>query len=368
MPPLSVMVKPASSSCNMRCEYCFYKDVSDEREITNFGIMKKETAERLIKTTLDFAGGYPVAFAFQGGEPLIAGLDFFKFFLNTVNKNNNKNSDIFYSVQTNGTLINDVFAKFFSENGFLVGLSLDGDEKLNKFRKLEDGSNSFDEITKAAAILKRNRTDFNILATLTGYLAENGETAYKFFRSCGFKFLQFTPCVRPFGSAERSDKYMTAEQFGDFLIKVFNLYVKDYVRGNYISVRQFDNWVRLYLKQQPEQCGMNGHCSHQFVAEANGNIYPCDFYCTDKYQLGDVMSSSLETMANSEKAVNFLKESLVIPDKCRKCEYYYICRAGGCKRTKASEDYCGAYKLFFSSCLPLFRVFANEKPRRQTVK
>ena len=154
---------------------------------------------------------------------------------------------------------------------------------------------------------------------------------------------------------------MTPEQYRDFLIKVFNLYVKDYVRDNYVSVRQFDNWVRLFLRQPTEQCGIAGHCTHQFVAEANGNIYPCDFYCTDEYLLGNITETDFTSMEKSAIAENFIKESLIVPDRCKSCNVAFMCRKGGCKRTQLSEDYCEAYKKFFNSCLPLFRVFINEK-------
>lgn len=357
MPPLSIMIKPASSLCNLRCKYCFYCNVASIREVKSFGVMSNDTAGNLIKNALRFADGESVAFAFQGGEPLIAGMDYFRFFVDTVKKYNEKHSRIFYSIQTNGTLVDNDWARFFCQNEFLVGLSLDGDFDGNKFRVDANGQNAYYKIQRAANKLKKHKVEFNLLTVLTGYCAENCERIYKFFRSNGFKFLQFIPCLRPFGSNEESELYMTPEQYSNFLIRIFNLYVKDFVRGNYVSIRQFDNLVRMYLGQKPEQCGMCGYCSHQFVIEGNGNVYPCDFYCTDEWLLGNINSNSLEQMANGEKATAFLKESLFVPEKCKKCRFYSLCRAGGCKRQRADSDYCSAYKTFFSGCLPLFRVF-----------
>lgn len=362
MPPLSLMIKPASSLCNLSCEYCFYKDVSEHREHLGFGIMDEATAEILIEKALAYANGEQVAFAFQGGEPTLAGIEFFRFFVNKVKEKNVKNSKVFYGMQTNGSVIDGEWAKFFKENGFLVGLSLDGDFEGNKFRKKPSGQNSFYKILSAAELLKKHNVDFNILTVLTGYCADNAERIYRFFRSKGFKYLQFIPCLRPFGSDEQSLLYMTSEQYADFLIRVFNLYVKDYVRHNYISIRQFDNWVRLYLGQPTEQCGIMGYCTHQYVSEANGNIYPCDFYCTDEFLLGNINEASFADMERSDTAKRFIRESLKIPERCKQCNIYGMCRAGGCKRTQESEDYCRAYKKFFNSCLPLFRVFINEKP------
>ena len=357
MPPLSIMIKPASSLCNLRCKYCFYCDVAANREVFSLGKMNEETAEKLIKDALSFAGGSSVAFAFQGGEPLLAGMDYFRFFTETVKKHNTKGSEIFYSLQTNGTLINDEWARFFTENKFLIGLSLDGDYEGNKFRVDANGQNSYYKIITAANKLKKYKTEFNILTVLTGYCAENAERIYKYFRSQGFGYLQFIPCLRPMGDDTESELYMTPKQYSDFLIRIFNLYVKDFARGNYISIRQFDNWVRMYLGEKAEQCGLMGHCTHQFVVEGNGNVYPCDFYCTDEWCLGNLSEMTLEEMAKSKKAFEFIKDSIAVPEKCKNCRFYPLCRAGGCKRNKASADYCESYKTFFGACLPLFRVF-----------
>lgn len=357
MPPLSIMIKPASSLCNLRCKYCFYCDVAALRESFNFGIMQESTAKNLILSALSFADGCSIAFAFQGGEPLMAGKQYFEFFVKTVNENNIKNSEIFYSIQTNGTLVDDEWAEFFTENRFLVGLSLDGDLEGNRFRLTANGQNSYYKILKAANKLKRHNTEFNILTVLTGYCAQNATRIYKFFRDNGFHYLQFIPCLRPFGDKSESELYMTDEQYADFLIRIFNLYVKDFMRGNYVSVRYFDNLVRLYLGQKSEQCGLCGHCTHQFVAEGNGNIYPCDFYCTDEWLLGNINEISLKSLAESKTAKAFIKESFAAPAKCKACPYFPLCRGGGCKRQKQDRDYCEAYKKFFSSCLPLFRMF-----------
>lgn len=361
MPPLSIMIKPSSSLCNLRCKYCFYCDVAAQREDFSFGIMKKETAENLIKSALSFANGESVAFAFQGGEPLMAGVEYFENFVDTVKKYNTKKSRIFYSIQTNGTFVDDRWAAFFRKNEFLVGLSLDGDYERNKFRVDANGQNAYYKIIKAADKFKKHGVEFNILTVLTGFCAQNSEKIYKFFRDNGYKYLQFIPCLRPFGDKSESELYMTDEEYADFLIRIFNLYVKDFLRGNYVSIRQFDNYVRLFLGDRAEQCGMCGHCTHQFVAEGNGNIYPCDFYCTDEWLLGNINETDLCSMANSQKARDFIMESLKVPEECKKCRYYPLCRAGGCKRQRSDIDYCKAYKKFFSSCLPLFRMFTKNQ-------
>ncbi|MDD6061116.1 MAG: SPASM domain-containing protein [Oscillospiraceae bacterium] len=358
MPPLSVMVKPASSLCNMRCRYCFYGDVADSRSVKSFGIMQAHTAENLVRKTLAFADGCSVAFAFQGGEPLLAGLDFFQNFVALVERYNTKNSPIFYGLQTNGTLLSDEWAQFFRTHRFLIGLSLDGDLQGNRFRLDADGSNAYRKIMDGAEILKKHGVDVNILTVLTGACADRIDEVYKALTAKGFKYLQFIPCLRPFGETADNEMTLTVRQYAKYLIHGFNAYVKDYVRGDYTSVRYFDNLVQLYLGNSPEQCGMCGHCMHQFVAEGNGNIYPCDFYCTDEWLLGNINDSDLNTLAHSQRATDFLKRSIQTQEKCKACRYYPLCRSGGCYRQQSDRDYCEAYKAFFSACLPLFRVFA----------
>lgn len=361
MPSVSIMLKPASGRCNMRCKYCFYHSLTDGREIADFGCMTQDTARRVIDSALKLADGESIYFSFQGGEPLIAGKSFFQGFTEYVRKSNRQNCKIHYALQTNGTLIDDDWIKLFKDNGFLVGLSLDGDRDGNRFRMDADYAPVFNRVSETARALQAAGVDFNILAVVTGRTAAHIENIYRYFTSCGFKYLQFIPCLRPFGDSSEGELYMTPPQYADYLIRLFNLYVKDYVDGRYTSIRHFDNMVRLFLGQRAEQCGMEGHCTHQFVIEGNGNVYPCDFYCTDEWLLGNIADTDFCELAHSDKAIQFISESLDVPERCKQCSYYKVCRGGGCKRSRSDRDYCAAYKTFFSSCLPLFRVFAGEK-------
>lgn len=357
MPDISIMVKPASSLCNLRCKYCFYHDVAAKREAYGFGIMDARTARILITKALDYADGRRVYFTFQGGEPTLAGLEFFKYFVNAVNECNTRGSEVYYALQTNGTLIDEDWCAFLKENKFLVGLSLDGDLDGNRYRTDADGESAFHKAVRAADLMTESGVDFNVLAVVTGHFADHIEEQYDFLVSKGYKYLQFIPCLRPLVDMSDDPMYLTDKQYAHFLVAAFNRYVRDYIRGAYVSVRGFDNWVNMAGGNLPEQCGFSGRCSRQFVVEANGNVYPCDFYCLDEYRLGNINLMTFEAMAKSQRAEAFLYSSLEMPEKCRHCNYYGLCRAGGCRRQRESEDYCEAYKTFFSSCLPLFRVF-----------
>lgn len=364
MPNISIMLKPASSMCNLRCKYCFYHSLAGSRESFSYGKMSEATTTNVIEKALSFANGGSIYFAFQGGEPLFAGKEWFKFFVNKVNELNKKRSQIYYSLQTNATLIDEEWANFFHDNNFLLGVSLDGNQDANRYRLDIDLNYTFPKVKAALDLLVEKKVDFNILIVTTGWTADHIEEIYKYFTSQHYKYLQFIPCLRPFGDKSESELYMSVKQYANFLIKLFNLYVKDYVNNDYTSVRLLDNYVHQFLGNPVEQCGVNGHCSHQFVIEGNGNVYPCDFYCLDEWLLGNINDTDFPTLAHSKKAIDFIKESLIIPEKCKTCNFYPVCRAGGCKRSRADRDYCEAYKTFFSSCLPLFRAFMGEKKRK----
>lgn len=343
---ISVMIKPASSACNLRCEYCFYSSVSDEREIANRGMMSEETAKRVIDSALAF-GKDSVYFTFQGGEPLLRGIEFFRFFVDYVNSVNKNNTAVSYFLQTNATLLNDEWCSFFKKNGFLLGVSLDGDRELNDYRKYPNGSNSFDDIMKGVELLKKYDVPFNILCVLTKRLANNFRKSYRFFKENGLNYLQYIPCLKPFGE-EDNEYSMSVDDYSQYLNSAFKLYYNSLLRNSFVSIRQLDNYRLLSQGKNAEQCGMNGVCSNQFVVEGDGAVYPCDFYCTDELYLGNINEQDFEQMYNSPVAVEFIKESFKMNDDCKTCEYFYICRAGGCKRNKQAYDYCKAYKQFFA--------------------
>jgi len=370
MPPLSIMIKPASGMCNMRCTYCFYHDVAQHRDVPSHGMMTKETAGQVIEKALAFAQGEQISFAFQGGEPLLAGLDFFRFFTQTLHEKNTMNSPVFFGMQTNGLLLDQNWAAFLREEKFLVGLSLDGDNNANRYRRGANGQRVWQAVMDAAALLQREAVDFNVLTVLTGYCAEHCEEIYRFFKRQGFRHLQFIPCLRPFDSPacsetqQQNELYMTNAQYAGFLTRLFRLYVKDYAGGNYVSIRQFDNYVRMYLGERPEQCGMAGHCSFQFVVEGGGDVFPCDFYCVDSWRLGNINETGFREMNESEPARRFIQESLQVAARCRRCGFYPFCKGGGCKRYRENGDDCAAYRAFFEQCLPLFRVFKLNGEKR----
>ncbi|MBR2056808.1 MAG: radical SAM protein [Clostridia bacterium] len=370
MPPVSLMIKPASSNCNLRCKYCFYHDLASCREMPSHGMMTLDTLEDILKKAFEFADGSMVMISFQGGEPLLAGKDFFRGFASMLPRLNTKRSAVHVGVQTNGTLIDEEWCDIFLKNRYLVGLSLDGDAVTNVLRIDAKGEDTFDRVYSAAKMLQAKKVDFNILTVITKPVVDNISRVYSFFRKNKFKHLQFIPCLKPLGmpkadtpesfyeNGDEAENMMNAEDFhinADdyeiFLKKAFSLYTRDYIDGRYTSIRLFDNFVRLAHSQRAEQCGMNGHCTHQYVIEADGEVYPCDFYCTDEYSLGNILDTDFAKLERSPKAIKFIEESLGIEEKCKECNYYRLCK-NGCKRERIDLDKCTAYKNFFPYALP----------------
>ncbi|WP_300331665.1 anaerobic sulfatase maturase [Fusobacterium sp.] len=349
---INLLIKPASSSCNLRCKYCFYFDVSNNREVKNYGIMNDETLENLVRRVYEEVTE-TVNFAFQGGEPTIAGLEYFKKFHKFVEKYNTKNITTNFALQTNGTLLDKKWAELFKKYNYLIGISLDGNKEIhNHFRVDAKGEGTFNDVFKATKLLKKYEVEFNILCVVNKLTAQNGKLIYNFFRKSGFRYYQFIPCLDSLSDAKNEDYSLTAEDFGIFLDETFNLWYEDIVNNRRISVRHFDNYIKILLGGQPEACDMVGHCNMNVIVESDGSAYPCDFYVLDELKIGNLNDNGIEEMLSSEKERQFLSSSLAVQDKCRICKYFKICR-GGCRRHKEMNDgvyenrFCESYKYFF---------------------
>ena len=338
MKPLTLLIKPAAGLCNMSCRYCFYKEASGKRENR---IMSEETVDALIDRISE-AHPFSLSVLFQGGEPTLAGPGFLRAFVKKVKEK--VRCPVSYALQTNGLLIDDDYARFFKENSFLVGLSLDGEKSTNdRYRKAKDGKSVFEKVLDSAAILKSHGVDFNILSVIDDSNAADIEKTYGFFKENCFDYLQFIPC-----NDEGIGVSLSAENYETFLKKSFDLWYGDLAGGKYVSIRHIDNYVGIILGRSPENCAMCGLCGNYFVVEANGDLYPCDFYCTDENRLGSVFDEKPFEM--SEKQRRFIEESKRIHEHCKGCRYYALCR-GGCKKDRMDDfsknRYCKAYYGFF---------------------
>lgn len=330
MPPLHIMIKPASSLCNLRCRYCFYTDVASRRETASFGVMKEELLEKLVRRAFAYAQG-EVSFTFQGGEPTVAGKDFFRAFLRFVRRYRTQGTQIHCAIQTNGTLLDEEWVDIFREGNFLVGISLDGTRELHdRCRLTAQGEPTYDLAEQKITLLKQADVAYNVLCVVNHPVALNGAAVFQNLRR--HTYLQFIPCLDDFDGS-RNEFSLQPGDYGRFLCDTYPLYEKAWFEGNPVSIRTFDNWIGMLLGYPPESCAMCGRCGNYYLLEADGSVYPCDFYVLDEWKLGNIDQASFFRLEKSEKGKLFRDQSLQINDRCRKCPWYALCR-GGCRRER----------------------------------
>lgn len=375
MSPINVLIKPASGSCNLKCKYCFYNNVSQNRKEENYGFMSNEILETLVKNVFEYAD-FSAGFAFQGGEPTLAGIEFYKNLVKLQKKYNVKKIKVRNAIQTNGIKIDEEWAHFLAENNFLVGLSLDGPREIHDLNRIDiNGIGSHKRIEKTIEYFNKHKVEYNVLSVVSKSVARHVEKIYRYYSKKGFYYLQFIPCLDELGEDPGKNQYsLTPHIYGDFLKKLFDLWYKDFMNGKFISIRMFDNIVQMLLGFKPESCDMNGYCSSNLVVEANGSCYPCDFYVIDKWNMGNIAESSIKDLLQGEKAKKFVETSIDIPDDCGKCKFISICR-GGCRRhyepierkALGKNYFCSAFKEFYAYTIPRFQEIARIISRQRTV-
>lgn len=360
MKNISVLIKPASGMCNMQCGYCFYHDESKNRKVESYGFMTEETLEQVVAKALCFADG-SCSFTFQGGEPFLRGLPFFRKAIELQKKYNVKNLKIFNAIQTNGTCIDEDWAKFLKENRFLTGVSLDGTEFTHNFFRVDaSGEGTFRRAMEGIGKLQEYQVDFNILTVVNSITAKKIPRIYGFYKQNGFTHLQFIPCLNPLGKEKEVFRYtLKPETYGHFLKTLFDLWYNDWKKGDVVHIQQFEEYVKMLLLMPPGVCGMSGICSCQHVVEADGEVYPCDFYVLDEYKLGNLNEVSFEEINRKREEIRFIEESAIGSGKCVSCTYAAICR-GGCRRHRMPENYfCSSYYEFFQYAISRLEEVAN---------
>ena len=354
------MLKPSSGACNMRCRYCFYADETRKRETENYGFMSGETQEAVVRKTLAQARD-GCTFAFQGGEPTLAGLDFYRRQARLEAQYNLNRVPIHHAIQTNGLVIDDQWGAFFAREKYLVGVSLDGPREIHDAYRLDArGEGTFHRVMGAIRILQKHQVDFNILVTLTQPCARSSRKVYGFFRKQGFAYQQYIPCLDPLGEERGGHDYsLTPEGFAYYLKSVFDLWYQDCRKGEMPYHRYFYNLLAILQGQRPEACDLRGICGVQYVVEADGSVYPCDFYMLDQWRLGNLVTDSFEQIDRRRQELGFLQRSQKALERCRGCRWLPLCRGGCCRDREGAagaplgENYfCPAYQEFFAYAYP----------------
>lgn len=372
MPPINLLIKPASGLCNLRCSYCFYHDITAKREQKSYGFMSDETLENVVKKALDFADD-ACTIAFQGGEPTLVGLDFYKRYIEFVALHNHKNLKINHAIQTNGFGLTAEWAEFFVANNFLVGLSLDGTKPTHDaFRHDNNGGDTFNATMQTISLFNRTGVQYNILTVVNSRTAKRIDSIYSFYKKQKFTYLQFIPCLNPLGEeGEKFEYTLTPKAYGEFLKTLFDLWYRDFSSGQAIHIRHFENYVEMLLGYPPESCGMSGVCGIQNVVEADGQVYPCDFYVLDRFKLGSLNECDFPLIDERRTELAFVEVSMQQDEKCKTCKHFHLCR-GGCKRYREPEtatgynlnSFCSAYYDFFEYATTRLQKLAQEISRR----
>lgn len=366
MGPLQLLIKPSSSNCNLNCSYCFYCDEGKKREIFSYGFMSVETLEVLVKKALDYAEGY-CGFAFQGGEPTLVGLPFFEKLVEFQKKYNTRNVRIDNSIQTNGYRLGEEWGRFFVREKFLVGLSLDGIRSThNAYRVNRNGQETFADIMKTAEMFDRLGVEYNILTVVNGKTGLRASKIYDFYKKNGYRYLQFIACLDPLGEKPGQQEYsLTPEIYGRFLMDLFDRWYEDAMTGKQPYIRQFENLVGILAGYEPESCEQRGICTVQNVIEADGSVYPCDFYVLDQYRLGSVLTDDFSYLQSNPVTERFVRDSVESLEDCGGCRFFALCR-GGCRRNRlTAEDgtrknyFCPSYRMFYEYAVPRLERLAQ---------
>lgn len=353
---INFLIKPASSLCGLRCLYCFYEDEASHRTQHSMGFMTEETVQTLIREGYNLAGpNGSVHFAFQGGEPTLVGLPFFRKFVATAKECKPAGLRVTFSIQTNGMALDKEWAEFLSAEDFLVGLSIDGHKDLhNAYRVDASGNGTWNAVRKAAELLQRQGVKVNALCVVTAQCARSAQKVYQGLKKLGFNYMQFIACLDPLSETRGQHKWsLSPTAYGNFLCCLFDLWYQDWEQGDYHSIRLFDDYIHLLLGEPGSTCATCGQCGGYFVVEGDGSVYPCDFYVLDRWKAGRLGDSSLADIGAGAVFQSFLAWGQEKPAECAVCPWRRLCN-GGCKNDWVQTDdgphnyYCESFHTLFN--------------------
>ncbi|MGA3296994.1 MAG: anaerobic sulfatase maturase [Candidatus Bathyarchaeia archaeon] len=357
-PAFHLLAKPRGAICNLDCKYCFYLSKEDLYKGSSFR-MTDEMLETYIRQLIESHNIPEVTVAWQGGEPTLMGLDFFRRSIVFEKEYAKPGMKIQNTIQTNGTLINDEWAAFFKENEFLVGLSIDGPREMHDFYRVDrQGEPTFDSVMRGLGFLQKHGVEWNALTTIHHANADHPVEVYRFLRDeCKAEFIQFIPIVERLtpDSNVVTDRSATAEQYGKFLVSVFEEWVRHDVARVYVQM--FDVALANWHGEPSGLCVHSKTCGGALAIEHNGDLYSCDHFVTPEYKLGNIKEKHMLKLVSSEPQVKFGNDKFdTLPKYCRECEVRFACH-GGCPKDRFIKTpdgepglnyLCAGYKIFFN--------------------
>jgi len=349
----ALLIKPASAVCNLDCSYCFYLDrEADPYKELPARVMSEETLERMVDTYLFYS--YPQsAFAFQGGEPTLAGLAFFQKLVMFQRQYGRGGQAVSNSIQTNGILIDNNWCDLFLETDWLLGVSLDGPEGIHDLYRLNrGGKGTWRQVMKGVETLQRRNVSFNILCVLSNANVEKPKELYQFFRGVGIEHVQFIPLAEFHPDGSRMPFTITPEQYGHFLVEMFDLWWPDRRK---FRIRFFDNLAEAFAGMKPGCCAMHESCDSYVVVEFNGDVFPCDFFVESGWKLGNVNLDIWPEIARRQRRYDFSQTKSIPHEECSRCKWQSVCHQGCPKfrhaphgRFEDLDCFCEAYKMIYA--------------------
>jgi uncharacterized protein len=349
----SLLIKPASAVCNLDCAYCFYLDRdSDPYKALPSRTMTEETLEHLVDSFLFYS--YPNSiFAFQGGEPTLAGLSFYRKLVKLQQERGRDGHNVSNSLQTNGMLIDAEWCELFREFNWLIGISLDGPQDIHDtYRVNKAGHPTWKRVMQSVETMQKQKVDFNVLCVVNTANVGKPRELYEFFKKLGIDNIQYIPLSEFDSEGNLRPFTITPREYGKFLCDTFDLWWPDRRK---MRIRFFDNLAEALAGQKPGTCTMHETCDSYVVVEHNGDVYPCDFFVEQSWRLGNVMVDSWSEIARKQKRYQFAANKTLPHAECSRCEYEAICH-GGCPKSRVGphgrfEDldyFCDSYKMVFS--------------------
>lgn len=359
IPSYHVMLKPRGAICNLDCTYCYYLDKEKLYPGSSFR-MADEVLEAFTRQYIASQQGPEIVFGWQGGEPTLMGLDFFRTALALQRKYARPGVTISNTLQTNGTRLDDEWCRFFADNGFLIGLSIDGPEDVHDAYRVDKGGKpTFAAVMSGLHLLKKHGVDFNVLTTVHAANAPQPLDVYRFLRDeVGTEFVQFIPIVEHEGGAA-SRESVSSGAYGEFLCAIFDEWVRHDVGRVFVQI--FDVALAAWATGHPGLCIFEKSCGTALAMEHNGDVYSCDHYVKPAYRLGNVTKTSLPVLVDSDDQRAFgAAKRMSLPKQCRTCEVRFACN-GGCPKNRFISTADGEPGLNYL-CEGYLRFFTHVRP------
>jgi uncharacterized protein len=382
-----VLTKPVGPICNLDCKYCFYLEKEKLYPGETQWRMSDAVLEEYVRQYIQEQPLREINFAWQGGEPTLLGVDFFRKVV-ALQKKYAGGKTVFNALQTNGTMLNEEWCEFLAANKFLIGISIDGPQELHDtYRRDKRQQPTFDKVLRGLELLKKHQVEFNTLTVVNRTNSKEPLKVYRFLKSVGSGFMQFIPLVErvapqkmktqgydfaaPPAAGENQDSAVTpwsvgAAQYGNFLCAIFDEWVRQDVGK--IFVQLFDVALGNWMGLGSPLCVFSEKCGAALAIEHNGDVYSCDHYVYPRYKLGNVMNESLGAMVDSTDQIKFGNDKLdTLPKYCRECEVRFACN-GECPKHRfirtpegeAGLNYlCAGYKKFFNHIGPSMGTMAQ---------